>query len=654
MPTARTEKRSVGGRPPLPVGKRKRRISLSVSPDVLRRIDSVRGDTSRSGYIEKTIGEPLKKIVGQESLRKRNGAVYTPSILARFVAKKLCQYYLRMPVSEEKSVGSRWTSVVDPACGDGELLVNLWDEMLRARSIRGDKLIHCHLCGVDIDGVATKETQTRIEQLDLPRGAFRQIHLLCTNALFPLEDKSRAEGWKQVCTSFGCDKGFDMFIANPPWGAEVSLYEHRLAQGEYETFQGQCDTSDLFVELALSIVRPGGLFAFILPDSLFALEREKLRGRLLRDTEIKFIGRFGEKLFDGINRACCVLVCRVGSPSANNRVDCMRLTPRYRNAILQETGSFEQAEKALCHKVKQRRFSENRRFLFDIDIREEEKGILTRIEASKMTCETFLASSRGTELSKTGRVCRCPSCELWFPRPMECSHNCPHCQSQLLLDKIETSVIIGNEKVAGHSPLIVGESILRYQLQHRFWIDTGKNGINYKENSLYRGPKIVVRKTGVGISASLDYSGSYVNQVVYIMRLADKKCQIPLEFFLGILNSRAIYYYLVKSHGETEWRSHPYVTQTQIGELPVPLPYMRGKLRPEVLLIARTIRRYLSKGRELPVEADANIERMVAKLFGLERSHYRYIYRTIDEVEELLPIKLLKRVHISQIFRKLR
>ena len=46
--------------------------------------------------------------------------------------------------------------------------------------------------------------------------------------------------------------------------------------------------------------------------------------------------------------------------------------------------------------------------------------------------------------------------------------------------------------------------------------------------------------------------------------------QFRLESFLAILNSRAMYYYLTANSGETNWRSHPYLTQKQLLNLPLP------------------------------------------------------------------------------------
>ena len=108
-----------------------------------------------------------------------------------------------------------------------------------------------------------------------------------------------------------------------------------LTNGEFSLFKGQYDSSDLFIELALSIVKPGGFFAFIIPDSIFSIERLALRKMLLEYTEITYIGRFGEKIFEGINRACAVLICRKTKPKKSAVVDALRLYTCLWKSILQ-------------------------------------------------------------------------------------------------------------------------------------------------------------------------------------------------------------------------------------------------------------------------------------------------------------------------------
>ncbi|MGO9622155.1 MAG: hypothetical protein ACLPT6_12210, partial [Desulfobaccales bacterium] len=66
--------------------------------------------------------------------------------------------------------------------------------------------------------------------------------------------------------------------------------------------------------------------------------------------------------------------------------------------------------------------------------------------------------------------------------------------------------------------------------------------------------------------------------------------------------------------------------------------------------IVNTIKPFLCKNKELPIEDDARIEFMVSQLYGLSKSDYETIYNTLNGVEDLLPVRALKRCGINDIF----
>jgi len=588
----------------------------------------------------------------QIEVKKKNGVVYTPSNLANFVADKVVEYFIQtLPHLDGDAVKN--LRILDPACGNGELLVAVWKSLLqsipgqsKSSSLEPSRV----LCGIDIDKGAIRHTKQRIASLSPAITESSHFNLLKTNALFPFNKSSR-EGWRAVKRRFTAECGFDILIANPPWGADTQMYDNRLSNGEFMLYKGQFDTSDLFVELALSIVKSGGCFAFIVPDSLFNRERTQLRQRLVEETQILYIGRFGEKFFKGTNRACAVLICKKSRPTPATTVECMRLTPQLRNGVLSGTLNFQETETAVAHAVHQSRFTNNDEYLFDIDLREDEEVTLRILKRHPSTFRDYLLNYRGIELSKKGDVCRCEQCGLWLAYPRVRHPICPHCKSPLDLLTIESARIISHEETTGYYPILVGESIKRYLLAAPYWIATNKMGINYKDASIYAGPKIVVRKTGVGLLASIDYSGRFTNQVVYIFKIKPSHDKpLPIELFLAILNSRAMYYYLVKTHGETEWRSHPYLTQGQI--LNLPLPDLEGVNQKPYIAdrIVRTLKPFLARQMELPIRVDAEIEYLVAKLYGLSEEDYTRIYQTLQDVQDLLPIKPLKIVSIHDIF----
>lgn len=601
-------------------------------------------------------------------LNKQNGVVYTPSNLANYVAGKLIEYFVRCLTPGSDSHRERQIlnlpnlanfRIIDPACGHGELLLAVWDAFYNQLTVAYENLASDVipnprevLCGIDIDEEAIRRTRRKIESIPHANVETSTFNMLRTNALYPFNKVSSEEGWEIVKNRFRAIDGFDILIANPPWGADTESYDDRLSKGEFVLYKGQFDTSDLFVELALRIVKPGGYFAFIVPDSLFNRERAFLRRMLLEKTEIKCIARFGEKIFPNINRACAVLICKKSAPGHMTSVDCLRLTPQLRKGILLEQFTFKDAETRLLHQVPQSRFATNKDYLFDIYLKENEKDVLEILRSSRSTFREHLSNTRGVELSKSGRIGRCNHCGMWIPYPNARSPKCAHCKSSLALDKVESSFIISSQEKEGYEPILVGEDINRYRITSCHWICTDRLGIDYKNRVIYQSPKIVVRKTGVGLLAAMDYQSLMTNQVVYIFKCKHPDDNtLPIEFFLAVMNSRALYYYLVKTSGETEWRSHPYLTQNQILDLPFPHSHIGTKQTSETInQIVTLTKPYLMEGAGLPPKMDAEVEHLIARLYGLSRKHYEHIYDTLMDVEQLLPVKSLGAVSINDIF----
>jgi adenine-specific DNA-methyltransferase len=599
--------------------------------------------------------QPIIYDVAREH-KKRFGAVYTPTLLAEYVAAKTLHYFLGdhkdfAPIDKIR--------VVDPACGDGELLCATWAQLapsLERKNVgaKVHKLLNPAdmLYGIDISGQAVNQARSRLGSLLIKKPLKFDKNVLSYNALMPYKDEAPLNGWLRIMKQFDASDGFDLMIANPPWGAYLKDIEQYIFS-HYSLSKGQYDSADLFIELALSIIKPGGYCGIIIPDSLFAFERSGLRELLLSKAEIKYIGRLGEKIFKDVNRACAVLIFKkLGlARNTNNLTDCFRLTPELRENILSSKMSFDDAERSLIHKVKQQRFAKNKNFNFDLDVREDEEVVLDKVKSHEATLHLYLDSTRGVELSKNGKVIQCRACGLWLALPTAKEPACRHCLADIDLSKHVPEIIVTKSKSAGLRPLIVGECISRYSISQPRWIDISKKGIKYKNDGIYCCDKILIRKTGVGISASIDYSRAYTNQVVYIFRLLDNlPVKVTLEFLLALINSRAMYYYLVKNHGETEWRSHPYITQKQILDLPIPEITNSESHQSKIDKVTSLIKPYLEANTTLPKTVDARIERLVASFYGLTEEDYRTIFETIYNVEDLLPVRALKTVQIKDIF----
>lgn len=546
--------------------------------------------------------------------KKQLGSFYSPATLAMYVASKLSLY---LPAD-------RPVSVLDPAVGDGELLIAV-------NAIR--KNPEDFYIGVDIDEQALSKTSVRLG---------KNNRLFNTDALHPVISSDTQDGWSAIKKECGI-KDFDCIISNPPWGAKISLDIDAISK--FRTASGQYDIYDLFIEKSLSLLPDGGVYAFILPDSIFRKEHTPVRKLLLDTTSIKFIGRIGEFFFDGVNTSVSVIVGIKGY-SPNNHIECVHYPNVVSKEILANKNSFDKTEQRFLHRCSQDDFIRDS-YNFSTDVSPDDVSLISQLE-SRPRLHSFLKSARGVELSKKGTIIQCPACRKWQPMPLKKNspHKCCHCGHNFdVAEAVKKNIISATVRPDGsHLPFLSGEDLSRYSYSSRHTIETGKDGINYKDISCYLGPKILVRKTGVGITAVLDYKEHIVNQVVYILKqTADCPPDLSPEFFIAILNSRVTTYYIIKKFGSSNWCSHPYLSQEMVGSLPVPDYHDFTKTDREYVAEIEKIVRAIYRGKSisLPPKKDLYLETLIIKLFRLNSQSFKRIMTTISEAEPLVPFKRL-------------
>ncbi|MRT92916.1 N-6 DNA methylase [Ancylomarina sp. 16SWW S1-10-2] len=561
--------------------------------------------------------------------KKENGVFYTPAFLADYVAQKLNDYYQ----------GDKNIKLLDPACGDGILL----NAFLKINS-ENEKV---DVYGVDIDKDAILNTQIRLQNVT------SKLHLKNSDGLYPSDGLKSQKSWDTFRNMNNVGSGFNLIISNPPWGASLERYNKEKLFVDFVSSKGQFDIFNLFIEVIVNNLVAGGLYGLILPDSIFSQEQKLIRKFILDNSTVLSISRLGEKIFPGINRACTVIIGKKEIPHKHHKVDCFRLSPDYKRMIINNEVELIDIDKQFKHHVLQSRFAGNRNFEFDIDLKFDDISTFKKIEKNP-PLKRLVTNTRGAEISKKGIVCQCPKCKNWMPYPRAKAPSCAHCGTSFDLSEIQIENIILSHNGKGNLKLKVGEDLFRYTSFSKSWINTLKKGINYKNISIYNGEKILVRKTGVGITASIDYENSVTNQVVYILKLNDSfESNISLEFILGVLNSRAITYFLLKKYGENEWKSHPYLTQTQLVSLPFPEVDLYNKETANTVekitnIIASEVKK--SANKNLSIKNDILIEREVARLFNLNKEDYKKIFHALSSAEQLIPIKRLLNCTVDEIF----
>lgn len=561
--------------------------------------------------------------------KKTLGVFYTPKPLADYLAK------VTLSLCKLDSAKEQY-SVLDPATGDSALLIAFYEAI-------SNKNTQTQLYGIDVEKDAVKRSTDYFADIN------NNAHFFQLDALYPVKNQTSKNGWKQFIDS-NLPNGIDFIVCNPPWGAEKDQYTD--LDKEFVTATGQFDIYDLFIELVVNMLNDNGCFGIIVPDSIYCEEHTPIRKYLLDNTTIKRIVRLGEGIFPDINIAVS-LIFGIKKKSNNTKVICSHLSNEMKKSVLSNAITIKQAVDSSATKILQKTMiAEEYKFL--TDVKSTDNKLLNILNHSSKIGDVA-QSHRGIELSKKGVILKCDSCGKWFPKPRghKKEVECPHCKSRILTKQAEENVIIAQKASKDATRIVVGEDILRYNIKGKSYIRMGFDGVNYKDENIYTGSKVLIRKTGVGITAGMDYNNCMTNQVVYILKRKDTTLpSITNEVLLAVLNSRVTTYYIIKTLGSNGWKSNAYLTQKDIMQMPFPIINDNTETTAILARVTALVKGNVKANDSVfPNQIDAEIECLISQLFGLNETDYDIIFQAINEVQQMIPFRRLLTITKEDIFR---
>lgn len=219
--------------------------------------------------------------------RQASGTFYTPPDLVAWVLDRA------LPAPTAPTPTPRRTTVLDPACGSGHVLVaaarRLVDHGLAPRE--AVELVH----GVDLDPIAVAITRLRLRVL-----------------------APDAEPDVRVGDGLGEHPGapYDVVVGNPPFLGRLRPRAPRGGPAAAPTGLGAyTDTSAVFLHRALDLVRPGGTVALVQPLSLLgARDAAPVRAAVAAAGAVTAFWSSVSPVFPGTTVLTCVPVVTTGAP----------------------------------------------------------------------------------------------------------------------------------------------------------------------------------------------------------------------------------------------------------------------------------------------------------------------------------------------------
>lgn len=251
----------------------------------------------------------------------------------------------------------RQIRVLDPACGSGAFLNQVFDYLYREGQKVNEELTRLklgqseifdldkHILSNNIFGVDLNPESVDITKLSLwlkTANRDKELtsldeHILCGNSLIddPAYAGERAFDWSGAfqgdSPSYGespTDFTFDVVVGNPPYvRQELFSAQKPYLEQHYEVYTGVADLYVYFFERGLKLLAPNGQFAFIVSNKFLRAGYGK---KLIKYLQCKYtlqeIIDFGDlQIFEGATTYPCIISIKQQQPSEVQQVSCLQL-----------------------------------------------------------------------------------------------------------------------------------------------------------------------------------------------------------------------------------------------------------------------------------------------------------------------------------------
>ncbi|NVE94917.1 Eco57I restriction-modification methylase domain-containing protein [Altererythrobacter lutimaris] len=320
-----------------------------------------------------------KKASGTSGRRKRDGVVYTPDYVARFIVDQtlgahcreifagLLDQYAKKgakadddPIAWKSAKAEReaWAAyrdrlthlrIVDPACGSGVFLIMAFDYMktelqqvnaklaeLEGKGMAGNlldpdsEILTNNLFGVDVNSESVEiaklslwiKTAKRGKVLDSLDANLRVGDSLIEDSSFAY--RSHGFEWKSAFPEIFAEGGFDVVLGNPPYvRMELIKPMKPWLEKRYEVVSDRADLYVYFFERGVKLLKPGGRLGFISSRTFFSSGSGSALRRFLKSSvTIENIVDFGEvQIFEGVTTYPAILTLVATPPQSTHSLE---------------------------------------------------------------------------------------------------------------------------------------------------------------------------------------------------------------------------------------------------------------------------------------------------------------------------------------------
>lgn len=575
--------------------------------------------------------EALKSGIAPEvSKKKREGVVYTPDSITRFVVEQTVgrslderraalwdEHGMWEPEDEAPGPGTEqaapfWRAylealrdftIVDPACGSGAFLVAAFDEMARryrdaVKALEAleveiefdvfDEIVTKNLYGVDLNPESVEitrlslwlKTARRDHRLQNLEATIRDGNSLIADPAFT----DRPFDWTTAFPEVVARGGFDVVIGNPPYVRMEHLKPIKPYLSEhYAVADDRTDLYAYFFEKGVAILKTGGRLGYISSSTFFKTgSGENLRTFLGDGVGIEDVVDFGDvQVFEGVTTYPAILTLIKGESGDAGTLRFLGVTDKAPEDLGRAfarratpmprarlgKGSWQFEDDALA--ALRAKITVGRRTLGEV-YGAPMRGIVTGLN------EAFVIDRAARDRLVAADPKSAPLFEAFLGGD-DISRWAADTRDLFLIN-----IPKGMVSIADYPALGIWFNDHRERSEGRAtqqeWFELQQAQLNYQP--AFRKPKIIYPEISQGAKFALDLSGSLVNKTVFCIASADTA-------LLALLNSRLCWFFIsgeATSLRGGKWR----ILLQSIYVETIPIPEMEADARRRLSALGET------------------------------------------------------------------
>lgn len=224
-----------------------------------------------------------------ETKSKANGVVYTPVEMANYVAHQMLKY--------ENTEDKHEVSILDPAVGEGELLV----AMIKASLSKGYTI---RAVGYETDENVGKQTEVKLQEL-FPQVS---IEIRIGDFLTAIDNSSAGK--------------YDYVIANPPY-IRTQIMGSKKAQeiAEKLSLTGRVDIYYAFLVCTREVLKENGIAGYITSNKFMTIKAgNSVRNYMLQNYQMHHITDLGDTKLFSASVLPCIMIFSLGKTTDKEKV----------------------------------------------------------------------------------------------------------------------------------------------------------------------------------------------------------------------------------------------------------------------------------------------------------------------------------------------